>query len=155
MSLILLCTFSKAHHPSGFFGARSLNSQGAPVDLSCMCVVSLHLGNCKSERCFHVWCVGNCTCETFCNYECAINATKPANLTLFRMTPKGYVLRVNIVFSFIWSFARGHFGVYLSIGMQASDHMAVELSVHMYSTFVVRETPPCRQRIRAWLYWTI
>eukprot|EP00041_Stephanoeca_diplocostata_P003823 m.38482 g.38482 ORF g.38482 m.38482 type:complete len:386 (-) comp14630_c0_seq1:217-1374(-) len=31
----------------------------------------------------------NCTCETFCNYECAINATQPANLTLYRMTPKG------------------------------------------------------------------
>ncbi len=29
----------------------------------------------------------NCTCETYCKGECAINATAPANVTLWRMTP--------------------------------------------------------------------
>jgi len=29
----------------------------------------------------------NCTCETFCAQSCAINATAPANMTLYRMTP--------------------------------------------------------------------
>eukprot|EP00662_Eupelagonemidae_sp_cell21_P025858 gene25858-3223_t len=28
-----------------------------------------------------------CTCEGFCNYSCAINATRPRNVTFYRMTP--------------------------------------------------------------------
>ena len=32
------------------------------------------------------FCDSNCTCATFCDNECAINATKPTNLTLYRMT---------------------------------------------------------------------
>jgi hypothetical protein len=30
-----------------------------------------------------------CDCDKFCNYECSINASPAANLTLFRMTPFG------------------------------------------------------------------
>jgi hypothetical protein len=31
-----------------------------------------------------------CTCESFCNYDCAINATEaPLNMTFYRMTYKG------------------------------------------------------------------
>ena len=30
-----------------------------------------------------------CTCAKFCNYQCSINATKPQNLTVYRMTPYG------------------------------------------------------------------
>ena len=37
----------------------------------------------------------NCTCETFCNYKCSINATKPQNVSLFRMTPNGVLDLVN------------------------------------------------------------
>ena len=28
-----------------------------------------------------------CNCSAFCDYECSINATRPTNLTLYRMTP--------------------------------------------------------------------
>tara|TARA_A100001015_G_scaffold310549_1_gene412167 strand:- start:167 stop:766 length:600 start_codon:yes stop_codon:yes gene_type:complete len=30
-----------------------------------------------------------CDCEKFCSHECAINATKPQNMTFYRMTPHG------------------------------------------------------------------
>jgi hypothetical protein len=30
-----------------------------------------------------------CTCDTFCKNECAINATKPQNVSYYRMTPQG------------------------------------------------------------------
>ena len=30
-----------------------------------------------------------CTCETFCDYKCAINATAASNTTFYRMTPHG------------------------------------------------------------------
>ena len=32
-----------------------------------------------------------CTCDTFCSYDCAINATKPQNMTFYRMTYDGVV----------------------------------------------------------------
>jgi hypothetical protein len=31
----------------------------------------------------------NCTCDSFCNYDCAINATETQNITFYRMTYKG------------------------------------------------------------------
>lgn len=31
----------------------------------------------------------NCTCDTFCDYKCAINASKPMNKTYYRMTMAG------------------------------------------------------------------
>eukprot|EP00729_Bicosta_minor_P016787 gene16787-33988_t len=36
-----------------------------------------------------------CTCDTFCNNECSIFPTKPANMTLYRMTPRGVVDMTN------------------------------------------------------------
>ena len=30
-----------------------------------------------------------CDCDRFCKHECAINATEPANITMYRMTMKG------------------------------------------------------------------
>eukprot|EP00041_Stephanoeca_diplocostata_P012250 m.205354 g.205354 ORF g.205354 m.205354 type:complete len:381 (+) comp18873_c0_seq3:92-1234(+) len=31
----------------------------------------------------------DCTCKEFCNYECGLNASKPHQLTVYRMTPNG------------------------------------------------------------------
>ena len=31
----------------------------------------------------------NCTCDTFCDYQCSINATAPTNMTFYRMTMQG------------------------------------------------------------------
>lgn len=31
----------------------------------------------------------DCKCDTFCDYECSINATEAKNMTLYRMTPNG------------------------------------------------------------------
>ena len=30
-----------------------------------------------------------CTCDTFCDYKCSINATAPTNMTFYRMTMEG------------------------------------------------------------------
>lgn len=35
------------------------------------------------------WAGSGCTCDTFCNKTCAINATTAQNVTLYRMTPFG------------------------------------------------------------------
>lgn len=42
-----------------------------------------------SSRQHHPFAGSNCTCETFCNYSCAINETKPVATTYYRMTPYG------------------------------------------------------------------
>ena len=54
--------------------------------------VGLHGGAASSHHHHHhhdPFAGSGCTCETFCNHQCAINATKPANTTYYRMTPHG------------------------------------------------------------------
>lgn len=50
--------------------------------LLCAVVVCAHHGDDPFEG-------SNCTCSTFCDNKCAINATGLSNMTLYRMTPAG------------------------------------------------------------------
>jgi hypothetical protein len=57
----------------------------------------LALGVCQAQHSFFPdpFAGSNCTCETFCDYKCSINTTKPHNVSLFRMTPAGVLDLVN------------------------------------------------------------
>ena len=35
------------------------------------------------------WAGSGCSCDTFCQNKCAINATEPKNVSFYRMTPFG------------------------------------------------------------------
>lgn len=53
------------------------------------CVFALYLTACAAQHHYNPWAGSGCTCDTFCQNKCAINATEPKNVSFYRMTPFG------------------------------------------------------------------